>query len=212
MHHGHGEHCEALPPTHLKDINTLNITRPKDLLEDVAAALNKAGIDIHAFFERACTVTGEWKYDRSKARLKDRIDQKFCNERSVPLKFRTLSECLDAQPEASMVFRRLLEWIDRCDYASQNGLPKPTFETPDGKPIFPEDEDDAWWLTDVSRRVAAENIVEANEDGPATDDDGVEDQEEKEVPDDDPSTDAEEAADSTGNQHVPIVVGWSQRS
>ena len=110
---------EAFPPAHLKDINTLNITRPKDLLEDVAAALNKAGIDVHVFFEKACTVTGEWKYDRSKARLKDRIDQKYNHERSMPLKFRTLAECLNPQPDAHVVFQRLLDWIDRCDVASQ---------------------------------------------------------------------------------------------
>ena len=82
---------------------------------------------------------------------------------------------------------------------------------PDGKPIFPEDEDDAWWLTDVSKRVAAENKVEADEDGPASDDDDMKDREEKEVPDEDPSSDAEEVNNWTGNQHVPVVA-WSKRS
>ena len=186
------------------------INWPKDLLEDVAAALIKAGIDVHAFFERACTVTGEWKYDKSKARLKDRIDQKFCNVRSIPLKFRILSECLDPQPEASVVFRRLLDWIDRCDIASQNSLPKPAFETSDGDAIFPEDEDDAWWLTDISKRVAAEDKVKADEDGPATDDDEVE-EERKEVSDDDPLSAGEEVAASTSNQHVPVVA-WPKDS
>ena len=68
---------------------------PKDLLEEVAAALIAAGISVDEFFETACTVTGDWKYDQSKSRLKDRIDQKYNHERSVPLKFRTLSECLN---------------------------------------------------------------------------------------------------------------------
>ena len=143
------------------------------MLEDVAKALITAGINVDAFFETACTITGEWKYDKTKARLKDRIDQKFCNERSIPLKFRTLAECLNPQPDAQVVFRRLLDWIDRCDTASQAGHPKPAFETLDGDPIFPEDEDDAWWLTDVSKRVAAEN-VKGDEDGPATDEEEVE--------------------------------------
>ena len=188
----------------------MSINWPKDLLEDVAAAVIKAGISVDAFFERACTVTGEWKYDRSKARLKDRIDQKFCNERSVPLKFRTVSECLNPQPDAQVVFRRLLDWIDRCDVASQSGLPKPTFETLDGEPIFPEDEDDAWWLTDVSKRVAAEEQVNGDEDGPATDDEGGGEGEQKDVLDDDPSSEAEEAAASSSNQHVPIVA-WTKK-
>ena len=123
----------------------------------------------------------------------------------------TLVEVLRSSTRSIGSFPKIVASIDRCDVASQHGLPKPTFETADGEPIFPEDEDDAWWLTDVSKRVAAENIADANEDGPATDDDGVEDQEEKEVPDDDPSSDAEEVADSTSNQHVPIVA-WSKNS
>ena len=177
---------------------------PKDLLEDVAKALITARIDADAFFETACTITGEWKYDRTKARLKDRIDQKFCNERSVPLKFRTLAECLNPQPDAQVVFRRLLDWIDRCDLASQVGHPKPAFETLDGDPIFPKDEDDAWWLTDVSKRVAAEN-VKGDEDGPATDEEEVE-EERKDVSDDDPLSEVEQVGTSSSSQHVPTVA------
>ena len=75
---------------------------PKDLIEDVAQALLRKGIDVDAFFEAACKVSGEWKYDASKARLIDRIQQKFCHERSVPLKSRTLAECLNPQPEAQV--------------------------------------------------------------------------------------------------------------
>ena len=82
---------------------------PKDLLEDLGAALIAANINVDAFFEAACTVTGEWTYDKSKARLKDRIDQKFCHERSIPLKFRSLPECLNPQPEAHVIFRRVVE-------------------------------------------------------------------------------------------------------
>ena len=76
---------------------------PRDLIEDVAAALIAEGIDVDQFFENACKVTGEWEYDRSKARLVDRFQQKFCNERSVPLKWRTLAEMLNPQPEAMVI-------------------------------------------------------------------------------------------------------------
>ena len=176
------------------------------MVEDVAKALVTAGINVDAFFETACTITGEWKYDKTKARLRDRIDQKFCNERSIPLKFRTLAECLNPQPDAQVVFRRLLDWIDRCDTASQVGHPKPAFETLDGDPIFPEDEDDAWWLTDVSKRVAAEN-VKGDEDGPATEEEEVE-EERKDVSDDDPLSEVESVGASS-SQHVPTVA-WSK--
>ena len=175
---------------------------PKDLLEDLATALIAARINVDEFFEAACTVTGEWKYDRTKSRLKDRIDQKFCNERSVPLKFRTLAECLNPQPEAQVVFQRLLDWIDRCDVASQTGHAKPEFKTLDGQPIFPED-DDPWWLTDVSKRIAAEDKNKGDEDGPATDDEGEE--ERKEESDEDPLSEPEVGAPSSG-PHVSIVA------
>ena len=92
-------------------------------------------------------------------------------------------------PEASAVFKRLLDWIERAesgrrkrhtpqsieeagakrvgyltretgggrqfspqDLASQRGAPKPDFETELGEPIFPEDEEEAWWQTQLSRR------------------------------------------------------------
>ena len=66
---------------------------PRDLVEDLAQALLRAGIDVDSFFEKACQVSGEWKYDRSRARVLDRIQQKFSNERTVPLRFRTLGIC-----------------------------------------------------------------------------------------------------------------------
>ena len=108
-------------------------------------------------------VTGDWKYDASKARLKDRIDQKYNHERSVALKFRTIAETLNPQPDAHVVFQRLLDWIDRCDNAAQLGLPKPEFKTLESGTIFPED-DEPWWLTDVSKRIGAEG-QRGDEDG-----------------------------------------------
>ena len=76
---------------------------PKDLLEDLAQELLRQGIDVDAFFEAACQVTGEWKYDASKSRLIDRIQQRYCHERcGVPLKSRSLAECLNPQPDAQV--------------------------------------------------------------------------------------------------------------
>ena len=82
---------------------------PRDILEDVAAALIADGVDVDQFFENACKVTGEWEYDRSKARLVDRLQQKFSSERSVPLRFRTLAEMLNPQPEAQVVIVCVVE-------------------------------------------------------------------------------------------------------
>ena len=160
---------------------------PKDMIEDVAQALTAAGIDADKFFEKACTVTREWNYDKANhARVKDRIRQKINNDHGVPLKFRTLAEVLNPQPNASVVTKRLLNWIDRVDTASQTGgAPKPAFQTEDGHSIFPED-DDPWWLTDISRRapVDEEEKAEGDEDGPPSE---VEEQQ-QEVSDDDPES------------------------
>ena len=67
--------CEGVELCQGEDIClTQNGIPPRDLLESVAAALIAAGIRVDEFFEVACKVTGDWKYDPSKARLKDRID------------------------------------------------------------------------------------------------------------------------------------------
>ena len=124
-------------------------------------------------------MTGDWKYDRSKLRLKDRIDQKYNHERSVPLKFRTLTETLNPQPDAHVVFQRLLDFIERCDIASQLCLPRPEFKTLDGEAIFPED-DEPWWLTEVSKRISAEDR-KGDEDGPVTEDEQGDEDERKDV-------------------------------
>ena len=181
---------------------------PKDLLQDVAAALITAGISVDEFFETACKVTGDWKYDPSKARLNDRIDQKYNHERSVPLKFRTLAECLNPQPDAHVVFQRLLDWIDRCDVASQMNLSKPQFQAADGGPIFPDDEDDQWWLTDVSKRLASEDR-RGDEDGPMTGDEAGDEVEQKEVSDDDPLSEPEGNIESS-QPHCSSVAWNSQ--
>ena len=180
---------------------------PRDLIEDLAQALLREGIDVDSFFEKACQVSGEWKYDHSKARLVDRIEQRFSHERSVPLRFRTLVECLNPQPDAHVVFQRLLDWIDRCDLASQTGAPRPAFQTISGEQIFPSD-DDPWWLTDISRRLSTDAKREGDEDGPATE--GEEEGEQGEVTDEDPVSESEQVGTAVSSQQK-MDLPWSRR-
>ena len=117
---------------------------PKDLWVDITQAWLRQGLNIDDCWKRACSVTNEWEYDANPAlELKSRIQErrKPRNEQCIPLKNRTLAEVLDPQPEASAVIKKLLDWIDRVDIASQEGLPKPVFEAADGSPIFPDGEE-----------------------------------------------------------------------
>ena len=185
---------------------------PRDLIEDLAQELLRQGIDVDAFFEKACQVTADWKYERSMAKVVDRIQQKFCNERTVPLKFRTLAECLNPQPEAHVVFQRLLDWIDRCDVASQTaGEPKPSFQTADGEPIFPEDEG-PWWLTDISRRLTDDAKQDGDEDGPATE--GEEEGEQRELSDEEPVSDPEQhvCASASSQHELNLKLAWDRHA
>ena len=97
--------------------------------------------------------------------MSNRIQQRRFTEKSVPLTWRTLAECLDPQPRALVVIKDLLEYIDRCDAASMvEGALKPPFCTADGRPIFPEGE--KWWLTDLSVRKQEQAAARGDEDGP----------------------------------------------
>ena len=58
---------------------------PKDLLEDLAAALVARGVDVDKHFEDACSVTRGWIYDREALRLRDRIKVKFNTEHTLLL-------------------------------------------------------------------------------------------------------------------------------
>ena len=108
-----------------------------------------------------------------------------------------------------MVFQRFLDWIDRCDLASQSGAPKPEFQTTSGEPIFPENEE-PWWLTDISRRLAHDAKQEADEDGPATE--GEKKDEQKKLSDDDPLSEPEQvSASADSRQHEPTVA-WYRES
>ena len=85
---------------------------PKDLLEAIAQAYIANGYNVDDCLKRACSVTSEWKYDGQTARLKDRIQPKFTNERSIPLKKRTLDETLNPQPEGHRRHQDIVE-LDR---------------------------------------------------------------------------------------------------
>lgn len=65
---------------------------------------------------------------------------------------------------------RVLTWIEKVDWASQRGEPRPIFQADDGGPIFPVsgDEHELWWLTEMSKRkaeLAAQAAQDAIEEG-----------------------------------------------
>ena len=86
----------------------------------------------------------DWVYDP------DAYDQgvkpRRKSEKLVSVKWRDLDEILNPQPRAQQVIHKLLGWIERVDRASQTGAPRPAFETVDHESIFPEDDEDKWWL------------------------------------------------------------------
>ena len=83
-------------------------------------------------------------------------------------------EILVPQARATAVYRRLLDWIDRADRASQlPGAPRPDFLATDGGRIFP-DESETWWLLDRTRQAKEDKDLDAggDEDGPFSNQDG----------------------------------------
>ena len=153
---------------------------PKDLLDVVASAWREAGLDVDECFRRAVQVSEEWDYLPTKAgsaatrNVARRLRKKEDARRQVPVRLRTLQEALDPQPETAAVLHRLLDWMDRYDVAMQHGWAKPAFQTITGEEIFP-DSDEAWWLTEMSKRGPTEAPHPGDEDGP-----WEEDQEEEE--------------------------------
>ena len=144
-------------------------------------------------------MTREWVYDREAPRLRDRIKVKFNSEHALPVKLKALDEILNPQPDAQVVIHRLLDFMDRVDLATQTGAPRPLFRTADGEDIFP-DNDEPWWLTDVSRRAPAEEQENGDEDGPPSE--MEEEGQQAEVSDEDPMSCEAEAA-----RYTP-TVGW----
>ena len=104
----------------------------------------------------ACTVTNDFVYVPSVGQtpIFDRLTKRKSWHMRVPVKLKDVCDILNPQPAAQRVIQRLLQWVDRCDWASQRGEGRPPFETLQGDAIFPtsdECEDAKWWLTDISR-------------------------------------------------------------
>ena len=90
--------------------------------------------------------------------------------------------------------------MDRVFLATQTGDPRPPFKTAVGEDIFP-DNDEPWWLTDVSRRAPADEEQDpGDEDGPASE--VAEEGQQAEVSDDDPVSSEAEATTYTPS------LGW----
>ena len=189
---------------------------PADLIDEIAAAWQAAGMDVVECLRRAASVTGEWVYTPSDEELRDRFTPRRTAEHTVPVKQRELWEILNPQPRAAAVLHRLLDWIDRVDIASKRDEPRPLFATAEGGSIWPED-DDPWWLTEMQRKTPKESqpgLGPGDEDGPA-EEEGNEEQERPEdalTEDEDPSSesDADGVNDETLSlsQDVPRSSDW----
>ena len=182
---------------------------PFDILEDLAAALRAAGLDVDQVFENAVKASGEFIYDPCRSGgLKQRFAQKYQKDRMVPITWKSLEATLNPMPLAFSVIKRVLDWIDRCDEASKQGLPAPPFRAADG-PIFPdeESEDALWWCTDIKRKQKADE--KGDEDGPPESSDSEEGQDEGEKKPDDALTsdsDPDSSRSERGESQSQTVV------
>ena len=184
---------------------------PADMMDEVAIAWRAEGLDVVECLRRATTVTAEWIYEPGDGELRDRFRPKKQTEQTVPVKHRELWEILNPQPRAAAVLHRLLDWIDRADYASQRREPRPFFGTPEGDAIFPEG-DDPWWLTEMQRRKSdSEEEIPGDEDGPVLSggDDGP--AEEALTEDDDCSSSNESFPEPPRDDHAQGNANWDPR-
>ena len=116
---------------------------PVDMIEDIITALSVAikGFDVTEYLRQCALVTTEFLYDeKADGRYRDRFKPKKQDEKTIPVRNKTLAEILDPQPKCSAVLHKILAWIDSCDYASQNGEPRPPCINSDGTPIIPTDD------------------------------------------------------------------------
>ena len=141
---------------------------PADMLDAVARAWAKAGLDVDECFAAAVKVTDEWEYTGASSgkdpcdNVRSRLKPKFVEERRVKLVLSSLREMLMPQREAAVVLHGVLEWMDRVDVAAQRGDARPDALRRDGKPLFPFSE---WWLTEMEKRKPAERPGEVDGDG-----------------------------------------------
>ncbi len=140
---------------------------PQDLLEEVARAWQQQGLDVDKCFAAAAEVTQEWEYEAAATRshpchkVLERLHPRMEKERRVPLRLKRVEDILNPQPDTAEVVHAVLEWIKRCDVASQKGEAAPPAVRLDGAALFPEHE---WWLTDFERRKPTPENAEGNGD------------------------------------------------
>jgi hypothetical protein len=141
----------------------------------VASAWKIAGLDVDDCFQKACSVTNEWKYSKAQfaeyvtTDLKARVSTRASTGWKSQIKLRTLREILLPQHQAADIFQAFLAWIDQVDEASQKGMSRPVFRRADGSPIFPVGE--KWWLTEAQQRgTVAIDSQRIDGDGPCSED------------------------------------------
>ena len=156
------------------------------------AGWQATGYDGIECLRNACSVSKDFLYvpDQSLPIL-DRVQVRRKQEKLIKTSWRNLKEILNPQRSAQIVIYKLLGWIERVDRASQIGAPRPAFETLDHQPIFPEDEEDKWWLTDVQNRKEPAAQQPADEDGPPSSEGEHVSDEDKMVSDEDPMSEDE---------------------
>lgn len=107
---------------------------PADLLEDVAAAVAAAGLDIHVFFSAAASVTGNFAYAAHDGmKILDRFSPATERGRKKKYRIHGLERILDPQPRYTAYVRNILGWIE------ENGT--------DRQRSFPEAPKGDWWRT-----------------------------------------------------------------
>jgi len=145
---------------------------PVDLLDKVARAWKQEGLDVNKCFRDACAITREWEYldalpGQEAVEVLQRLKPRTQPWQTMPMRLKEFTEVLNPQPEATSVFKRLLDWIHRVATASRLGAARPNFTTEEGEAIFPN-ADELWWLTDVQKRAAKGKTKQVgDEDGPA---------------------------------------------
>ena len=122
---------------------------PVDLLEDVALAWREAGLDVAECLRKCVTVTNEFEYVEGQERIKDRIRPRKIDAKLIPVKNRKLAEILNPQPKCSVILHKLLQWIDRCDHASQIGEEKAPCIDDSGDDIIPSDPENLWFTISI---------------------------------------------------------------
>jgi len=194
---------------HIETLIALRGVPPADILADVARAWEATGLGVAECMQRAATVTNEFVYTHGVGNdIRDRFAPRVIADRTVPVRHRDLSEVIIPQPDATMVIRKLLNWIEAVDLASQRGGARPEFKTTEGEPIFPG-EDNKWWLTDVQQRKKPAEVQQADEDGPASECD----EQKNETDDEDPTSEEDcNDADVPASGHKQLQPFWAEAS